>query len=87
MWWDPLSKEESFGSRISYLVRYRVYKSRVSRNTDNTPTILEVDESSTTIGGLEPHLAYAVAEAAKNERGTGVFSSEITAESEYVFAD
>ena len=79
--WDPLSEEESFGSRISYLVRYRVYESRVSRNTDDTSTTLEVEVSDMIIRGLEPHLMYAVAVAAKNERGAGEFSNEIVADS------
>ena len=82
--WDPLFKENSFGSRITYLVRYRVNESRVTRNTEDTSTIVEVEEPNTIISELEPHLAYAVAVAAKNKRGAGEFSDEIIADSEYI---
>ena len=81
--WDPLSKEDSLGSSITYLVRYRVHESRVTRNTEDTSSIVEVEESSMVISELEPHLAYAVAVAAKNKRGAGEFSDEIIADSEY----
>ena len=82
--WDPLSEEDSLGFRITDLVRYRVHESRVTRNTEDTPyTIVEVTESIMIISKLEPHLAYAVAVAAKNEMGAGEFSDEITADSEY----
>ena len=83
MSWDPLSEEDSLGSRITYLVRYRVHESRVTRNTEDITIIVEVKESSMIISELEPHLAYAVAVAAKNERGSGEFSDEIIADSEY----
>ena len=82
--WDPLFKENSFGSRITYLVRYRVHESRVTRNTKETSTIIEVEEPITIISELEPHLAYSVAVAAKNKRGAGEFSDEIIAGSECI---
>ena len=82
--WDPLSEEDSLGSSITYLVRYRVHESRVTRNTEETSTIIEVEESNTIISKLEPHLAYSVAVAAKNKRGAGEFSDEIIADSECI---
>ena len=82
--WDPLSEVESLGSSITYLVRYRVHESRVTRNTEDTSTIVEVEESSRIISELEPHLAYAVAVAAKSKRGAGEFSDEIIADSKYI---
>ena len=86
MSWDPLSIEDSLGSSITYLVRYRVHETRVTRNTEDTSTIVEVKESSMIISELEPHLAYAVAVAAKNKRGGGEFSDEVIADSEYVYS-
>ena len=84
MSWDPLSEEDSLGSRIKYLVRYRVHETRVTRNTEDTSTIIEVEEPNMIISELEPHLAYSVAVAAKNKRGAGEFSDEIIADSECI---
>lgn len=71
--WEQPSSEETL---TSYLVRYRVVESRVTRNLDDTSTILEVSGTETVIQGLEPHLKYGVSVAGKTARGIGNYSEE-----------
>ena len=74
--WNALPSEE--GLEVdTYLVKYRQVHTVQRRDTEDLSIILETNQTSYVISGLDPGLSYAVSVAASNRGGAGNFSQEV----------
>lgn len=78
MQWAPDSDDAP--EALTYLVKYRpIQASRniQKRNADDLSVVMETNQTSFVISGLDPRFAYAVSVATRNEGGAGNYSEEV----------
>ncbi len=82
--WDTVVKEEE--PVTGYIVRYRpvVSNQRRRRNTEDLATLIETNQTSHVVTGLNPGISYAISVAAKNRAGIGPYSEDIVVGSKHV---
>lgn len=73
--WTRLTLEEARGFVIAYIVMYNVNEGMRKRETDSIS--VGADETTATIGGLQPEKDYFISVAAQTAAGTGVGSEPL----------
>ncbi len=83
--WDTVVKEEE--PITGYIIRYRPVVSNQRRrrnNTEDLATLIETNQTSYVVTGLNPGISYAISVAAKNRAGIGPYSEDIVVEIKHV---